>query len=209
MAILYLLIVPVLIYVIRAFAQPNTELTKLASYSRSVFVGFILLYTLLLYMAEKNYYLIGYKSTSIVFILSTLAGITYVLADTRPILESFKRVLLNLAAFIFMACLPILIMILFADFNKDLIYADSKFRVENEFRGIMAPCGLPGLFKKEFPIERKLIPEKDTCISIHDISKVAIANKDSILTVTYFLIDREHNDSSYQMNVNYRIPAEQ
>lgn len=208
MAVLYFLIVPVLIYIIRAFAKPNIALTKRARYSRSIFIGFILLYVFLLCIIRWNFYLIGYRSTSIVFILTALAGIVYVLADTRYVLESLKRVILNLAAVIFMSCLPVLVMELFEDYNRQLVYSDPKFRIEQDFRGPMAPRRLPGLFKKNFPIERRLLPETDTCISIDDISRVTITDMDSIYFVTYFLIDRENHDSIYQLNVKYIMPQE-
>jgi hypothetical protein len=204
--ILFLLTVPVLIYTIRSRAKTNTVLTKLARSSRGIFIGLFLLYAFLLLIENYNYYLIGYRSTSIVYIFSALAGIVYVLADTRTILVAFKRILLNLIALGFMAGLPFLIIEIFLDFQDQLIYSNYKFRLEMDNRGMMSPCGLPVLFEKNFPIERKLIPETDTCISAKDVLKVNINPIDSGCQVTYFLMDGDNKDSIYRLNVIYRMP---
>ena len=100
--ILFLLIVPILVYGLRAVMEKSEEFTKVAKVSRLVFVSLVFLFSGLLAIENLNYYLVGYRSTSMVYLIATIAGIVYALSDKRFILNSFKRTILNFIAVIFM-----------------------------------------------------------------------------------------------------------
>jgi hypothetical protein len=158
---LFLLGVPVLVYGLRACLKQTTAFTKTVKISQYVFISLVFVFLTLLTIADNNYYLVGYRSTSIVYLVATLAGIVYTLSDRRFILNSLKRFILNLIAVIFMMGSGFLGVEIVYDFKEQLVYSDSKFRLEDTNRAIMSPCGLPDLFIKSGIIERKGKPITD------------------------------------------------
>lgn len=204
--ILFLLAVPILVYGLRAVMKKNEEFTKVAKVSRLVFISLVFLFLGLLSIENLNYYLIGYRSTSIVYLGATIAGITYTLSDRRFILNSFKRTILNLIAVILMMGSGFLVIEMLEDFEEQLIYSDSRFRLESIDRAPMSPCGLPVLFIKTGLFERKCeIMTPDTCISETNISTINIKDIGSGYLVNYSLTNNS-KDTTLQLSIKYSKP---
>jgi hypothetical protein len=206
--ILFCLLLPLLVYGLRTMIGGSLEFTGAGRISRVIFVLLLVLLSILFAIGDSNYYLVGYRSTSIVYLSSALAGIVYTLLDRRFILKSIKRIVLNLIAIILMAGSAFLITEMWDDFDEQLVYSDSRFRLEYTARGIMAPCGLPVLFVKEGIVERRArIMGSDTCIIDADIRSVEIKEMDSIYLVKYVLAEGIKRDSSLQLIVRYKRPG--
>lgn len=183
------------------------KFTKAIKVNRIVFVSMIVLFSTLLAIENINYYLVGYRSTSIVYLFTAITGIICTLSDRRFILNSFKRIILNLIAVIFMMGVVFLIVEMLEDFNKQMIYSDSKFRLESTGKAPMSPRGLPSLFVKNGLFERKSdIITPDTCISEADISGVNIEDVGTGYLVSYFLTDKLKGDSTIQLAIRYSKP---
>lgn len=205
--IFFLLVVPILVYLVRTGLGNIEGLTKAAKISRLVFVSLAFLFSILLAAENNNYYLVGYRSTSIVYLITAIAGIVYTLSDRRSIFNSFERIFLNLVAVIFMIGSAFLAIEMLENFNKQMVYSDSKFRLEFTGRLPLSACGLPVLFVKSDLIERQgKITANDTCISKEDILSVNIIDIDSVYLVNYFLRDTSNSNDSLQLTVMYSKP---
>lgn len=205
--ILFLLFVPILVYLVRAGLGNIEGLTKAAKISRLVFVSLAFLLSILLAAENINYYLVGYRSTSIVFLITAVAGIMYTLSDRRLILNSFERIFLNLLAVIFMMGSAFLVLEMIEDYDKQMVYSDSKFRLEFTGRAPLSPCGLPVLFVKNGIIERKAeLITGETCISKKEILNVTVRDIDSAYMVNYFLIENLIDNDSNQLTIRYSKP---
>jgi len=199
------LLVPFLIYALRVGLGKSNDVTKAVEVSRIVYLVFLVLFLFLLFLEKKNYFLAGYRSTSIAYLIVTVSAITYILLDRRPILHSFKRTLLHLIAIILMIGSAFLILEMVDDYKKQLVYSDSKFRLEFTARGLMSPCGLPLLFVKNGIVERKCqIITNDTCILKENISSVRIKQTGSTFFVTYLLNDDSTEIVSHPLTVQYK-----
>lgn len=205
--ILFLLLVPFLVYCVRVSIGETGGFTKAIKISRIVFVSMVFLFSGLLAIERINYYLVGYRSTSIVYLITTIAGIVYVLSDRRYILNSFSRIILNLIAVVFMMGSVFLAVEMMEDFDKQIVYSDSKFRLEFTNRAPISPCSLPSLFVKNGILERKgdLITP-DTCILGANISEVNINESDTAYLVNYLLNDNLSGDETIQLSVRYNKP---
>jgi hypothetical protein len=105
-----ILALPLLIYGLRIAMGNTPSKTNAIRVSLLIYLTLILLYCFLLFAARYNYYLRGYRSTSVVFLAATLGGIIYCLTDRRPILYiGVTRVLLNIIAVLFMVGSVILV----------------------------------------------------------------------------------------------------
>lgn len=205
--VFFLLLVPILVYLIRTGLGNVEGLTKSAKISRLVFVSLASLFSILLAAENNNYYLVGYRSTSIVYLITAISGIVYSLSDRRSIFKSFERIFLNLVAVIFMMGSAFLAIEMLENFNKQMVYSDSKLRLEFTSRAPLSPCGLPVLFVKSGLIERQgKIMTNNTCISEEDILSVNIKDIDSAYLVNYFLRDTSNGNDSLQLTVMYSKP---
>lgn len=205
--ILSLLLLPFLVFCLRAAMGQSDKFTKTIKVSRIVFVSLIVLFSTLLTIENINYYLVGYRSTSIVYLFTAISGLVYTLSDRRFILTSIKRIILNSIAAVFMMGVVFLVVEMLEDFNKQMIYSDSRFRLESTGKGPLSPCGLPKLFVKNGLFERKSdIITPDTCISEADISGVNIQDVDTGYLVSFFLADKLRGDSTIQLTIRYSKP---
>lgn len=205
--LLITLMVPVLVYGVRASMSETGELTRIAKISRSVFVSLAILFSILVAIEKNNYYLIGYRSTSIVYLAATIAGIVYALSDRRFILKSVKRIVLNLFAVVLMMGSVFLVVTMVGDFNRQLIYSNSRFRLESITNMPMSPCGLPVLFVKNGILERRSrMITPDTCVSELNIASVEIKELDSGYLVSYTLVDNTTPGKSFQLTTQYSKP---
>lgn len=205
--IFFLLVVPILVYLVRTGLGNIEGLTKSAKISRLVFVSLVFLFSLLLAAENSNYYLVGYRSTSIVYLLATIGGILYTLLDRRLIFKSLVRIFLNIVAVIFMMGSAFLAVEMLENFNKQMVYSDSKFRLEFTGRSPLSSCGLPVLFVKSGLIERQSkIMTNNTCISEEDILSVSIKDIDSAYLVNYILRETTIGSDSLQLDVMYSKP---
>jgi hypothetical protein len=204
--IFILLIVPIIVYVVKAAQEKSEEFTKLARLTRLIFICLTLFFSVLLVLENVNYYLVGYRSTSIVYIVTTIAGIVYVLSEKRAILTSFKRTMLNVIAVILMMGSVFATVVIVDDVNKQLVYSDSRFRIEFPPRAPMSPCGLPALFVKKGLVERKTkLLSNDHCVSEEDILSAAITEMDSTYLIRYLIANATDN-SQYLLAIEYSKP---
>ena len=204
--IFILLIVPIIVYAVRSGRKETEEFTKLAKRSRLLFISLAIIFSGLLALENINYYLVWYRSTSIVYLATTIAGIVYVLSERRPILSSFKRILLNFMAVIFMIGSALLTVVIIDDFNKQLVYSDSRFRVEFPPKAPMSPCGLPALFVKKGLVEQKTkLLSSDQCVTAEDILSVTIKEMETKYLVRFSIVDAA-NDNQKMLTVEYGKP---
>jgi hypothetical protein len=186
--ILFALLLPFIVFVLRSALGKSVEFTKLARISRLVFVLLILLFIGLLQLEKINYYLVGYRSTAIFFLITAVAGVVYTLSDRRYILFSLSRIILNLAVVILLIGSFFVIFDLFANFGRNKVYSDSKFRLEYPGFLFLTHCRLPDLYVKKGLIERKTqLVKPDTCIFLSEVVRVNIEEKDSSYYVTFHL----------------------
>src|SRR5262245_60199265 len=109
------LLVPLLCYGLRTAMVESDEFTTTIRISRFLFVVCVFFFSVLLSIEKNNYYLVGYRSTSIVYLTATVTGIVYVLSDRRFILSSFKRIILNIFAVTLMMGSPFLLTEMLSD----------------------------------------------------------------------------------------------
>jgi hypothetical protein len=208
MIFVFLFVVPLFVYAIRASFQESREFTKAIKVSRIVFITLVLVLILLFLLEKRNYYLVGYRSTSIVFILTASSGIVYAFTDKRFILGSVKRIILNLIALVLMSGAGILVFELIVDFKDLMVYSDTKFRLEFRPPGFMSGCQLPVLYIKQGLLERKIeISQPDSCLTYREISSVNIAEVDSGYSITYFLKVKPESEERDQFTVYYKKPG--
>jgi hypothetical protein len=146
-----------------------------------------------MFLDNHHIYFRGYRSTSIIFILICLTGI---------ILNLFYPSVKNLVAIIIISIQAIALTIccifaffltweVVADYDDQLYYNDSKYRLEETSRGIMRSCGLPSLFVKNGIFEKKYELNKTDgwgiCFVKKEVKSVVITEltHDSVSVIIY------------------------
>jgi hypothetical protein len=207
-AILFLIFGPFIFLITRSalgesvMAQTFTEKLFLG-----LFITLITIYFLTLYAKNYNFYIIGYRSTSILFIIMTIIGIIYWLIDRRKVLNNLFRTILFCFSIVTIALSFFLLIELFDDYKNQLFYYDNKFRLEDTRRGILEPCTLPNLFVKKDFYEQIFILincEYYPCLSKLDISEINVREiSSSKVIVTYTLIKESSNDAQKSFTATY------
>jgi hypothetical protein len=101
---------------------------------------------------------------------------------------------------------PILVIEMLEDFNKQLVYSDSHYRLEYIDRAPISRCGLPALYLKNGLLERRSkLAAFDTCLFNAHISKVIIKEIDSVVIVNY-LVQNNNDGRSFELSVPYIKP---
>ncbi|WP_153798825.1 hypothetical protein [Foetidibacter luteolus] len=176
----------------------------------SIHIIMIILYVIVLVASEHNYYLRGYRSTSILFLLMTLTGVIFWLLDRREVFGSYFRTALFVVSLIFMACSGILVVEVTHDYDKQLFYEDEKYRMENTDRGIMATCHLPDLFVKHFLYERKYTAVNEVgvaCFGKEDVKKFRMQQtSEHEVVVNYYLLNTEIDPLPEMLTIVYKKP---
>lgn len=198
------LITPVFVYVLRALLSEYTSQTKIGKCATMIFIISLVLLALFIASENFNYYIFGAGSTLIVYFLATLAAIVYTLSDRRPILNSFKRITLNLASIALMLCLgPFLLLIP----SNNTVYSDSNFHLTSSRTGIISRCGLPILYVKYGILEMKCkMLSSDTCVDESEITSVSIIDEGASILVTYLITESSENDSIVYFPARYSKP---
>ncbi len=119
------------------------------------YLFFTLVYFLLHFLSDYNYYLRGYRSTSIIFLTMNLFGIIYSLTDRSLVLNKFFKMIVVLYTLITVTVGSCLAMDMIARYRNDFCYSDKKYRLEWEFGGIKSRPSPPVLYVKYGIIERK------------------------------------------------------
>jgi len=134
-----------------------------------------------------------------------LLGIVFWFIDRQKISKNVFRVFL----FGFTStCLPLASILTFeilGDYNNQLIYNDTKYRLEESGRSIMNPCTLPTLFvKSDFYEQNFNFLKEDYCIVKSQIKKVEIEPvSSSMISVTFFLSNDIFTNTPNPLKVIY------
>lgn len=120
----------------------------------------------------------------------TLVGLWYWFVDTKKISTNIARFLLFLFSLITLPLASVLTFELIGDYQNQLIYNDSNYRLEETGRAIMNPCTLPTLFVKFNLYEKKYYFENGHCLTKSQIKKITIEPlpNDQILVTTYSIV---------------------
>ena len=207
LAFLLLILVPFLFLITRsALGESNQKQISVRRYSLYFHLILISFYFLTIYLEGYNYYIKGYRSTSILFISMTIAGITYWLVDRDKVVTHFFRLIGFCFTVLTVISSVFLLIELFSDYNNQLYYNDKDYRLEDTRRGINEPCILPILFVKSNIYERKYTPNDSTnlrCINKRDLLKIEIKKiTQNQISVIYFLNDEPANQST-QLQITY------
>jgi hypothetical protein len=198
---------PVIFLIIRNNWPPAGNKTIAGKIVFITYILLIILYFAALGAGRFNYYIKGYLSTSIVFLLMTLSGIVYWLVDRSKVLTSFLRAILFCFTIVTISFSTFLTFELFYDYNKQLVYNDRRYRLEETGRGIMSPCGFPALFVKSSFLERKYRlsdGETDYCLSKRIIAvKLQRVNIKQVI-VTFVLKEDSSSQIQNPLKVVYQ-----
>jgi hypothetical protein len=134
-------------------------------------------------------------------------GVFYWFVDRQPIAKNIFRHSLFAFSFLTFSLCSVLTFELLGDYKNQLVFNDTKYRLEETGRAAMNPCTLPTLFVKESFYERKYVFSKEYCITKSQIKNVEVkeisANK---VLVTYFLTDKVFKEIPNPLNVMYNLP---
>ena len=198
-ALLFLFMGPVIFLIIRNNWKPTEGKRPVRKIVFAVYIVLIVLYFAALYAGKYNYYIKGYRSTSILFLLMTLSGIIYWIADRNKVITGFLRVILFCFTVITIFFSTFLSFELVSDYKRQLVYNDKKYRLEETGRSIMNPCGLPALFVKNSFFEQEYMladKERDYCLVKEEILHISLQpiNKEQVM-VTFV----HKKDTSWQI----------
>ena len=154
--LLFFLIIPCLIILLRRiFVKYKIYFSsKLSKIFFFIYILFIVLYLSTFILSKYDLYWKGYRSTSFIFILLTFFTIIFYWFHTP---NKFSTIISGSAAlltFILSGASLFLCYEIEGDYYSDLYYNDSKYRLENTERAIMALPLLPKLFVKGGLFER-------------------------------------------------------
>jgi hypothetical protein len=178
----------ILIFLVRALAcRTNFNLPRQETILLlKIHVALVGLLILTIGLSFFNIYWRGYGSTTIVLLMTTTSGlILYWFHSQQEISKSLRTVFLVLLIF----GVPITELITWdscARREYSLFYNDNTYRLEQTFKGILAPASLPDLFIKQGLIERKY-ELRGEYINEDEIKKIEIKNYDNkILSVIFY-----------------------
>ena len=188
---------PLVFLIIRAMLGINKPILSINRFFLFLYLTTVIIYLLAVYAGINNFYVKGYRSTSILFILMGGFGLVYWLIDRQAVFQSPVRFLMFAFAVITIALSCGLIYEMTGDHKKQLYYTDDKFRLEDTRRGINEPFLLPTLYVKNSWYEQRFNPTIDSlyhseylCLTKENISEIKIATFDkSSVKVAYSLKD--------------------
>ena len=207
--LLYLIVGPFLFLITRSALganQNNNSIWKKTLFK--IYIAFIFFYLLVLYAEKYNYYIRGYRSTSIFFIIMAITGTFYWLIDRKEVFSNFFRAGLFCFSVVTIALSFLLAFEFFSDYKNQLFYDDPTYRLEDTRRGIGEPCILPVLFVKSNFYEQKYKPvynSSSRCFSKSDISNIKIESlAQNQISVSYFFLTDKVNDLPNHLVVIYK-----
>ena len=134
----------------------------------------------------------------------SLSGVVYWLVGRQQISKNIFQICLFGYTIITLLISPLLTIELFADYQDQLVYNDSTYRIEYTNRGIMNSCNLPALFVKSRFYEREYTFSQGYCITKWQIKKVEVKFiSTSKISVTYFLTTNIHEGTPNPLNIIY------
>ena len=146
----------------------------------------------LVILANYNIYLRGYWTTKILIWVFILTSMILFAFEYRPTLNPITRTLYGFFFYLPIACIP-LCFIPFLGWaivlgiygytigdENDIKYSDNKYRLQQTYKGFMAPASAPDLFVKngifeykEKPLDVRYLGDCDS-IKINDLSNKKI-----------------------------------
>ena len=173
--ILALIVIPILLYWIREWIlikgfKINKILLNVILYNH--FISLILL-IISIWINKYDLSFRGHNSTSIIFNLCIfLAMIIYLFDSLKNILKKYYFVIIVYGLFV----LSFYYFLIFTIDYNHIYYNDKNYRLEQTYKGIMAPASLPDLFVKKGLIEKQyslrgkyLIKEEIDSIKVLDL----------------------------------------
>jgi hypothetical protein len=187
------------------------KLKSNANWMRILFASYLILiaiFIIALFASKYNYYLKGYRSTSLLFIAMTAIGTLYWLVDRDKVFNNGLRAILFCITILTLPLSALLTDELIGDYQKQLVYDDNTYRLEFTRRGIGEPCILPSLFVKEILFEQKYLQPESSyrdCLEDVKLSKVDIqVLNDSQIHVNYIKLKNDSSESKNVVSVIYK-----
>ncbi len=192
MAILILLSLPVLFVILKFFFEK-----KSIAVSNHILTLLFLLYFACILLGIVNYYLPrnmffrGYRSSTILFFVISFLGFIYNLVIPLHKKISFIKVILMLFNICSLSICSLLMFITVPNFKKDLIFSNSKYRIEEKYKFIKTPCGMPDIYVKKGIFEYRNYPTIQCCLAKEEIISVSIKeiSSDSVDLIFYHTKD--------------------
>jgi hypothetical protein len=194
---LLLFFAPLFLFLILRHFIEKKEMTFSPLLLRILFIllcVFLTLFITSLIIVQSNIYFKGYRSHSIIFILTIFFGFIYFLLRSKnarlPLLLIFLRLSILVGTFL----ASVLVWEISDDYKKQLYYNDDRFRLEDTNRGIMSICGLPDLFVKDGLFESRypLFTSHYTCLPKDKMTSISIKEEDGIIKVfIYHTVDTD------------------
>jgi len=156
----------------------------------------LLLISILLYFYGLSFR--GYDSTSIIFISSVGTGIPFYLFRKKEFLgPALNYILIGICTF----SVPSFVAFTyytFATYKDDVYYQDDTYRLQQTFKGIMAPKTFPDLFVKKGIIEKRYISNEEPIDNFQSI-QIIKSHPDSIeIIVPHANINDTHKSPPYR-----------
>ena len=156
--VLIFILIPLLIlglrYLIKFDRKKNLKLNFMLLFLLLIMVG---LYISTFILSNYNIYWSGYRSTSFIFIGLTLALILFYLFYPIEKLNILMTLTLYLLIFLSSGVSIFLSWEIKDDYDKQLFYLDTKYRLEETDRGMMRLAKLPKLFVKKGIFEKRYL----------------------------------------------------
>lgn len=204
--LLLLLIIPAMIFGIMKF-QTETDKAQPTFCSKlffTIYLFSIFIFLLTFIGKQYNIYIKGYRSTSILFVLMSVLGIIYWFVDRQRVSKNIFRVCLFGFCVVTISVSSLLTFELIGDYKNQLVYNDSRYRLEETGRWIMNPCTLPTLFVKYNFYEKEYIFPKSYCITKSQIKSVEVKSiSTNKVSITYFLTNDIFEDTPNPLNIIY------
>ena len=177
---------------LNSFAFKATK--QMQSVTAALLIFSIGLYISSIILSEKNIYFRGYRSTTFIFLFMNAMGFIFCLVYS-PKAYTAKN-LMFLFYLIIIPCSIISSYLVFelSDYNRNLIYDNGNYRLENAKRFI-SPASLPNLYIKNGIFEKKFTIPIDSYIedlNKPDIDSVLLSEKgsDSLIIAFYHKKDK-------------------
>lgn len=137
---------------------------------RGIHFAFLILLILLAILGGNNVFLRGYWTTKVIIWIFVITAMTLFAFGHRPIQRTIERLYCGLFFYIPLILIPISfipflgvgVLLTIHGYTigdrSDIKYSDNKFRLQQTYRGFLAPAGPPDLFVKRGMFEYKEKP---------------------------------------------------
>jgi hypothetical protein len=208
-ALIGLFLILPMIYIVAAMYVDDKKI-QLRPIARKLYLMASIFFTVLFlishYIPEKrNLHFRGYRSASFIFLSMWFLWAVFDIFNWKSRRKYFIFNFLGLAICIGLGLSSILIFDLVDSYRRNLVYNDSRHRVEYTGHGIMDHCRLPELFVKSGILEKNYLLDKEgnICLTKAYIKKVTIneTTPDSLLVIFYHENTRDEIPNPVTINI--------